>query len=391
MMFQEANKKQYTQTVSINITSETSIDLSYHCFTYINYFTIWKLPAVTEGVTILNSETACDLCSMMKAIQKVLCRSITRAKKLLELIYTNLVSPVATTLIDEHYYILFKDNYSSVVKMYSLKSKDQIYNKYVKYKTLVENHLKLTIKHLWTNNDTEYDNDQFITALKTSDIQWEPSASYMQVQNSKTEQLHHTIINMIKAVLIAQKLLKLLWIKFVKACCYIWNWVLEVDLQTFYKCFKGSQPDLLHLQVLECKVFVIISPEYCHNKLSIQSWEGILIDYNGVNSYWVYNPLIKRVKIYCDVEFHKYETTHNINTSNKFQYTEFDKYKESETVEIDIPESINQNVFTESSIEPFIKVEDIDFSDTSQNVLPELTNISITPHCSECNQQSTHY
>ena len=92
--------------------------------------------------------------------------------------------------------------------MYSLKSKDQIYEKYIKYKTLMKNHLKLIIKCLQTDNGTEYDNDQFITTLKTSDIQWEPSASYTQAQNSKAEQLHYTIMNMVRAVLIAQKLLK---------------------------------------------------------------------------------------------------------------------------------------------------------------------------------------
>ena len=57
------------------------------------------------------------------------------------------------------------------------------------------------------------------------------------------------------------------------------------------------------------------------------------------------------------MEFHEYEITHsNTNISNKFQYAEFDEYKKSETVEMNIPESINQNMFTEPSIEPFTEV-----------------------------------
>ena len=124
---------------------------------------------------------------MVKATQKVSHKLIIRVKKLLELIHTDLVSSVATTLTDEHYYILFKNDYSDVVKVYDLKSKDQVYEKYIEYKTLVENYLKLMIKHLQTDNGTEYNNDQFITALKASGIQWESSASYMQAQNSKAE------------------------------------------------------------------------------------------------------------------------------------------------------------------------------------------------------------
>ena len=66
------------------------------------------------------------------------------------------------------------------------------------------------------------------------------------------------------------------------------------------------------------------------------------------------------------MEFHKYETTHsNTDTNNKFQYTKFNEYKKSETVEINIPKSINQNMSTELNIELSIKVQDIDFFNVS--------------------------
>ena len=387
MVFQEVNKKQYTQAVSINIVSETFIDLWHCCLTHVNYFTIYKLSAVTEGVTISGSEAVCNLCSMVKVTQKVLCRPMTRAKEPLELVHTDLVGSVVITLTGECYYILFKNDYSDVIKVYGLKLKNQVYEKYIEYKALVKNHLKLTIKHLWTDNGTEYNNGQFTTTLKASGIQWEPSALYMQAQNSKAEWSHCTIMNMVKAVLIAQKLLKSLWIELVKACCYIWNQVSGVDPQTPYECFEGSWPDLSHLQVLKCKVFVTIPPEHRCNKLSAQFWQGVLVGYDGVNSYQVYSSLMKRVKTYCNVKFRKYETAHNTDISNKFQYAEFDKYEESETVEIDIPESINQNTSTEPSIESSIKVQDIGSPDAFQNVLPEPMNTSIAPCCSECNQQ----
>ena len=64
---------------------------------------------------------------------------------------------------------------------------------------------------------------------------------------------------------------------------------------------------------------------------------------------------MKKIKIYCDVKFHKYKTTHNINISNEFQYAEFNKYEKSETVKIDISELTNQNMFIEPNIKSFIK------------------------------------
>ena len=71
-----------------------------------------------------------------------------KVKKPLKLIHTDLVGPVTITLIGECYYILFKNDYSGVVKVYDLKLKDQIYDKYIEYKALVKNHLKLMIKCL---------------------------------------------------------------------------------------------------------------------------------------------------------------------------------------------------------------------------------------------------
>ena len=134
-------------------------------------------------------------------------------------------------------------------------------------------------------------------------------------------------------------------------------------------------------------MFVIISSEHCCDKLSAWFWQGVLIDYDEVNSYWVYSLLTKRIKTYCDMKFYKYETTHNTDISNEFQYTEFDEYKESETVEIDISELTNQNTFTEFSIKSFTEVQNIDF----YNISSELMNINIASCCSEHNQQPTCY
>ena len=94
-------------------------------------------------------------------------------------------------------------------------------------------------------------------------------------------------------------------------------------------------------------MFVTISSECCHDKFSTQFWQGILIDYDGVNNYKVYNSLTKRIKTYCNVEFHEYKTTHNTDINNKFQYTEFNKYKKSKTVKINISESTDQHTSTE--------------------------------------------
>ena len=213
-------------------------------------------------IVSLNNIESCDSCSMMKAIWKISQQFKIRITKSLKLIHIDLMRFIMSTMNSKWYYILFKNDYNKMFRIFSLKLKDQIYEQYTEYKTLMKNYLESTIKCLWTDNNIEYDNDQFITALKTSDIQWESSAAYMQAQNSKVKCLHCMIMNMIKTVLIMQKLLKMLWVKLMKACCYVQNRVLKVDSQTLYECFKSSKSNLSHLWVLKCKIFVIISSKH---------------------------------------------------------------------------------------------------------------------------------
>ena len=99
----------------------------------------------------------------------------------------------------------------------------------------------------------------------------------------------------------------------------------------------------------------------------------------------MYSSLTKKIKTYCNVEFHKHKTAHNTDISNKFQYTKFNKYKESETVEIDISKSTDQNTFTKFNIEFFIKVQNINFHNVFHNTSSETINTNIISHYSECN------
>ena len=138
-----------------------------------NYSIIKKLSTVTEDIIIisLNNIILYDLCSMTKATQKVLQRFMTKVMKPLKFIHIDLISPITLMMISKWYYIVFKNDYNKIFKIYSLKFKDQIYDWYIKFKTLIKNHLKFIIKCLQINSDIKYNNGQFITILKTLKIQ----------------------------------------------------------------------------------------------------------------------------------------------------------------------------------------------------------------------------
>ena len=63
---------------------------------------------------------------------------------------------------------------------------------------------------------------------------------------------------------------------------------------------------------------------------------------------------MKRVKTYCNVKFHEYETFNTAEEiSEEFQYEEFDKFEKTEIMEINLSET-----FATSSHE-LIEIEDL--------------------------------
>ena len=122
----------------------------------------------------------------------------------------------------------------------------------------------------------------------------------------------------------------------------------------------------------------------------------------------MYNSLTKRVKIYCNIKFCEYETFNIADEiSKEFQYEEFDKFKKTEIMKINLSEisatslhksieikdltaqlqntskSINQSVET---AEPYTEPQKIrDFHRVSHDISHEFMNIA--SHCSNHNQQ----
>ena len=80
----------------------------------------------------------------------------------------------------------------------------------------------------------------------------------------------------------------------------------------------------------------------------------------------MYNSLIKKIKIYCNVKFHKYKTfsiTDKID--EEFQYEEFDKFEKTEIVKIDLSKT------SATSSHELIRIKDL--TTQSQNI-SELIN-----------------
>ena len=71
-----------------------------------------------------------------------------------------------------HYFLTFIDDNTWYVWVYFLKSKSRVFQKFVEWKTLVENLYEGKIKTLRTDNGREYTSTEFSTYLRKEGVQY---------------------------------------------------------------------------------------------------------------------------------------------------------------------------------------------------------------------------
>jgi hypothetical protein len=112
---------------------------------------------MVEGMSNYNSNfNFCEHCLYGKHNQVKLPSGATREKEILELIHNDLFGLVPIpSLGGSMYYVSFIDDFSRNTRLYFLKKKSDVFNKFKEYKALVENQIGKKIKVLRTDNGGE--------------------------------------------------------------------------------------------------------------------------------------------------------------------------------------------------------------------------------------------
>ena len=86
----------------------------------------------------------------------------TREKTILELVHTDVFGPISVPSLGEsRYYVSFIDDFSRMILLYFLKKKWEEFEKFLKFKSLVENKTKKRIKVMRIDNRGEFYGKEF--------------------------------------------------------------------------------------------------------------------------------------------------------------------------------------------------------------------------------------
>lgn len=117
------------------------------------------LRRTVTGVSKLSTkqDDVCRGCALGKYAKAAYSRSNSRVKSVLGLIHSNICRPMSTkTLSGTEYSVTFIDDHSKKTWVYSLKTKDEVFDRFKEFKALVENLTGKRIKVLRSDNGGEY-------------------------------------------------------------------------------------------------------------------------------------------------------------------------------------------------------------------------------------------
>ena len=114
-----------------------------------------------------------------KEHKKTFPSSESKEKGILEIIHSDVCDPMSSSSLRGYvYYVSFIDEFSRKEWIYFIKNKDEVFNKFKEFKSLIENHTEKKIKTFRSDNGREFTSNEFKELCKESGIKRELSTPY---------------------------------------------------------------------------------------------------------------------------------------------------------------------------------------------------------------------
>jgi hypothetical protein len=252
------------------------------------------LPLVAAGVKVDKDIPLqrCEACIMAKHPHQSFPPSENpRAASMLDLIHSDICGPFPVrTPHGKLYFIIFLDDYSHLINVQLLASKDQALEAWTIIRNLWENHAGRRVKIFRSDNGGEYISAAFTKALQDAGVERQLASPYAHQQNRKAERALRTIQGRSLAMLEAAHLPKHLWGEAVLTAAYLWNRTESHSLppgKTPYEMDNEKKPDLAHLRIFGSRCWARI-PTELQTKFGPHSRHVIFMGYpEGVKGYRV--------------------------------------------------------------------------------------------------------
>ena len=232
--------------------------------------------------------------------------TIFRAKRALELIHGDLCGPITpVTPSKKRYIFVLIDDYSRYMWSILLKEKGEAFEKFKKFKAIVEQETKETIGTFRSDRGGEFTSNEFSSYCESNGIARQLTAPYSPQQNRVVERRNRTLLGMTRSILKHMDLPNYLWGEAIRHATYIINRVATrvLVLQTPYEAYKGRKPNIEHVRIFGCIAHTKVDTPHLR-KLDDRSRMLVHLGTEpGSKAYRLLDPINRKVAVSRDVIF----------------------------------------------------------------------------------------
>lgn len=277
-----------------NTTRNQDLVLWHRRMAHVNFATLRSLLNIQ-----VKSDLQCVVCAEGKHARKSFNNVATRATGILDLVHTEVCGPMQTrSLGHARYFVTFIDDLSRKVFAYPMKSKGEVFNKFVEFKNRVENETERKIKTLRSDNETEYENNNFQQFFAKHGIKHEKTAPFTPQQNGLAERMNRTIVEKVRCMLIDAGLSKQFWSEAVCTAVNIINVIPCASTSKAPNEVWSKKPCNMKLfRIFGCKAMVWL-PNEKRKKLDPKSYPCVMLGYaENAKAYRLYDMQTKKIVI----------------------------------------------------------------------------------------------
>jgi len=339
---QSANLTNYTVPYTTDATLAVKTLNEWHiALGHMNCDDILQLQKVTQGMTITKAKQSptCEVCQESKITRQPKSCDITpqHATKPLERVHTDICGPIEPTSREGFKYVInFIDEHTSMLFVYTLRSKDEATTA---LKKLIADVAPIgKIKELHSDNGGEYTSNSFQTVLQDNGIKHSTTAPYTPYQNGKSERTWRSLLEMARCLISDASLHKSYWPYAVRYAQYLRNRAYQRRTgSTAYEMFTGIKPNMkdIHKFGTTCTYYI----EGNKQKLEARGQHGIFLGINPLSqAYYVLSSKNNNILTTRNIHIHKNTTPDSTLTDpihTDFEQT--DNYVQPTSVQITLP------------------------------------------------------
>ncbi|KAK1433672.1 hypothetical protein QVD17_10587 [Tagetes erecta] len=229
-----------------------------------------------------------------------------RASSILELIHSDICGPINPMSNGRKRYVLsFIDDFSRKAWCYLLAEKSEAFECFKIFKRKVETETGSIIKTLRTDRGGEFTSDRFNSFCKEHAIKRQLTNAFTPQQNGVAERKNRTVMNMVRTLLAAKKMTKVLWAEAVMWTFHVLNRspTKALSNKTPNEAWYGKKPSVEHFRTWGCIAHVHI-PKEKRTKLDDKSVTCIFMGISEESKgYRLLNPRTMMVTVSDGVVF----------------------------------------------------------------------------------------